>query len=168
MGQLELENTGVIFTTEDSAVVCLVKLKNYANFLTDEHGTLRKSLLEPNVRDYQGKQNPVNIDIRATLAEGSAGHEFWWLNNGVTILAASCSIAGDKLIVESPEVVNGLQTSQEIFTYFRNKPDVSETRSILVRIVTPTDEQTRNKVIKATNSQTPVEPLSLHATEDPF
>jgi hypothetical protein len=154
-----------IFTTEDSAVVCLVKLKNYADFLTDEHGTLRKSLLEPNVRDYQGKQNPVNIDIRATLAEGSSGHEFWWLNNGVTILAASCSIAGDKLIVESPEVVNGLQTSQEIFTYFRNKPSVNETRSILVRIVTPTDEQTRNKVIKATNSQTPVEPLSLHATD---
>jgi hypothetical protein len=123
-----------IFTTEDSAVVCLVKLKNYADFLTDEHGTLRKSLLEPNVRDYQGKQNPVNIDIRATLAEGSSGHEFWWLNNGVTILAASCQIAGDKLIVESPEVVNGLQTSQEIFSYFRNKPNVSETRSILVRI----------------------------------
>jgi hypothetical protein len=152
------------FTTEDGAVVCLVKLKSYADFLTDDHGTLRKSLLEPNVRDYQGKQNPVNVDIRATLAEGSTGHEFWWLNNGVTILAAKCSIAGDKLIVEAPEVVNGLQTSQEIFSYFRGKTAV-DNRSILVRVVTPADEKTRNKVIKATNSQTPVDPLSLHATD---
>jgi len=108
----------------------------------------------------------VNVDIRATLAEGASGHEFWWLNNGVTILAANCSIAGDKLLIDSPEVVNGLQTSQEIFSYFRGKPkDASDKRSILVRIVTPTDEQTRNKVIKATNSQTPVDALSLHATD---
>jgi hypothetical protein len=153
-------------TADDGAVVCLVKLRSYADFLTDEHGTLRKSLLEPNVRDYQGRQNPVNADIRATLAEGASGHEFWWLNNGVTILAANCSIAGDKLMVESPEVVNGLQTSQEIFSYFNGSPkDESDKRCILVRIVTPTDEQTRTKVIKATNSQTSVEPLSLHATD---
>jgi hypothetical protein len=152
------------FTTEEKSVVCLVKLSNYAAFLSDEHGQLRKSILEPNVRDYQGKRNPVNSDIRGTLTN-KEHREFWLFNNGVTILATDCSIAGDKLTVTSPEVVNGLQTSQEIFSYFKDNPEKKDSRSVLIRVIVPEDEKTRNKITKATNFQTPVEPLSLRATD---
>src|SRR6266508_3182250 len=152
------------FTKDDGAVVCLVKLKSYAQFLTDEHGDLRKAVLEPNVRDYQGKRNPVNADIRATLS-ATDSKEFWWLNNGVTILASDCSIAGNKLTLRAPEVVNGLQTSQEIFSHFNDNGEKNDSRNILVRVIVPPDEQTRNKITKATNFQTPVDALSLHATD---
>jgi AIPR protein len=152
------------FSTPDKSVVCLVKLTSYVQFLRDEHGSLRKSLLEPNVRDYQGKRNPVNTDIRTTL-ETASDKEFWWFNNGITILADDCSIAGDKLTITNPEVVNGLQSSQEIFSYFASKPDASDARHVLVRVIVLADEQTRNRVIKATNFQTTVDPLSLRSTE---
>lgn len=152
------------FSAPDKSVVCLVKLNDYAKFLTDENDEIRKDLLEPNVRDYQGKRNPVNADIRNTLAIGT-DKEFWWLNNGVTILAEDCTTAGDKVTILSPEIVNGLQTSQEVFAHFKGK-DVSDPRHILIRIlVLAADEPTRNRVIKATNFQTAVEPLSLRATE---
>ncbi|MGD0421282.1 MAG: AIPR family protein [Xanthobacteraceae bacterium] len=151
------------FSAPDKSVVCLVKLSDYAKFLTDENGEIRKDLLEPNVRDYQGKRNPVNADIRSTLATAS-DKEFWWLNNGVTILAENCTTAGDKLTIKTPEIVNGLQTSQEVFAHFKGK-DIPDSRHILIRILVLADEPTRNRVVKATNFQTAVEPLSLRATE---
>jgi hypothetical protein len=151
-------------STPDKSVVCLANLKDYAAFLKDDHGGLRRSLLEPNVRDYQGKRNTVNQEIRKTLATENGG-EFWWLNNGVTILAADASTSGNKLTVEMPEIVNGLQTSQEIFQHFTDNPTASDSRHVLVRVILPPDEMTRNRVTKATNNQTPVSPLSLRATD---
>jgi hypothetical protein len=43
------------FSTNDGSVVCLVRLDDFKSLLTDDHGKLRTSILEPNVRDYRGK-----------------------------------------------------------------------------------------------------------------
>jgi hypothetical protein len=51
------------FTTNHGSAVCWVRLKSFADFLTDDRGAIRRSILEPNVRDYQGKRNAVNPDI---------------------------------------------------------------------------------------------------------
>ena len=152
-------------SADDGSVVCLVGLKEFAKFLTDDGGRLKTSILEPNVRDYQGQRNQVNSDIRETLTDSSSTEEFWWLNNGVTILATACGLSGNKLKISDPEVVNGLQTSHELFGVFARNPDRTDNRSILVRVVLLTDDRSRNKVIKATNSQTPVDAVSLRATD---
>ena len=162
--QLTLEMTKSITTDDGAAIVCLVQLKSFASFLTDEHGGLRRSILEPNVRDYQGKGNAVNREIRETLGS-SDDREFWWLNNGVTLLATKYSTTGNKLTVEQPQIVNGLQTSQEIFSYFKDRPEKTVSRNLLIRVIIPPDEQTRTKITKATNFQTPVAEVSLHATD---
>ena len=152
------------FTTEDEAVVCLVNLKNFAAFLTDERGDIRRRVLEPNVRAYQGRRNPVNTDIRSTL-ETVDKAEFWWLNNGITLLASKSSLAGNKLSIDNPEIVNGLQTSQEIFAYFKENPGKAESRHVLIRVITPPEDEVRTRITKATNFQTQVNPVSLHATD---
>ena len=152
------------FTADDGSAVCLVKLGSLATLLRDAHGDVRRSMLEPNVRDYQGAKNNVNKAIRQSLADPSAS-EFWWLNNGVTILAAKCSVVGNKIVIEKPEVVNGLQTSYEIFQFFRSQPDKADARNVLVRVIVPPDEQIRSKIIRATNSQTPINEVSLRATD---
>jgi hypothetical protein len=152
------------FTADDGSAVCLVKLGSLAKLLRDEHGDVRRSMLEPNVRDYQGAKNNVNKGIRQSLSEVTAP-EFWWLNNGVTILASKCSVVGNRIVIEKPEVVNGLQTSYEIFQFFKNQPDKADTRNVLVRVIVPPDEQVRSKIIRATNSQTPINEVSLRATD---
>ena len=105
------------FATEDGSTVCLINLKDYAEkLLTNADGGLQTRFLEPNVRDYNGKSNPVNKQIRTTLDDMAANQEdFWWLNNGITILADKCPVNGHKMTITNPEVVNGLQTSHEIF-----------------------------------------------------
>ena len=156
------------FATEDGSTVCLVKLKDYAEkLLTNADGGLQTRFLEPNVRDYNGKSNPVNRQIRATLEEipVSSQEDFWWLNNGITILADGCPVNGHKMTVRNPEVVNGLQTSHEIFEWYNAHKKDKDTRSVLVRVIVPNDEKSRSKIIKATNSQTPVSMLSLMSTD---
>src|SRR5271166_833819 len=146
----------------DGSIVCLARLDRFADLLTDESGSIRQYMLEPNVRDYQGN-NKINRGIRTSLASPDV-REFWWLNNGITILAEEATQGAGALTIRAPEIVNGLQTSHEIFNYFsQNKK--SDDRTVLVRVIIPPDEQTRDKITAATNSQTPVNLLSLHATE---
>jgi hypothetical protein len=158
------------FATEDGSTVCLIKLRDYAEkLLTNADGGLQTRFLEPNVRDYNGKSNPVNKQIRATLEEmpvaSQPQEDFWWLNNGITILADECPVNGHKMKIKNPEVVNGLQTSHEILEWYNAHKKDKDTRNVLVRVIVPTDEKSRSKIIKATNSQTAVSTLSLMSTD---
>ncbi len=143
--------------------ICLVRLSDYRNFISDEKGELRKTIFEANVRDYQGKST-VNSEIEITL-KGGQGEDFWWLNNGVTVLATKATLSGKNLQIENPEIVNGLQTSREIFNYFKDKNPINEERNLLIRVVVPDASESRDRIIKATNSQTPISPASLRATD---
>lgn len=146
--------------------VALVKLSNYYRFITDEKGALKKYIFESNVRDYQGHTN-VNNEIYSTLSEKGA-EDFWWLNNGITILASNITPATQKqLIITDPEIVNGLQTSNEIYRFFTKHQDLLETeaRNILLRIIVPDDESSRDRIILATNNQTLIPLVALRATD---
>lgn len=154
------------FATDDGSAVCLLRLKDYAErLLRKPNGKLQTRFLEPNVRDYNGKSNPVNKQIRATLEDQAPQEDFWWLNNGITILSDGCPVNGHKMTITNPEVVNGLQTSHEIFEWYNAHNEDKDSRNVLLRVIVPKDEKSRSKIIKATNSQTTVSLLSLMSTE---
>lgn len=150
-----------------SDLVALVNIGTYFKFITDETGKIRKRYFESNVRDYQG-HNAVNKSIAETLAS-SNNEDFWWLNNGVTILVSKLDLVTTKEVaIINPEIVNGLQTSREIYNYFQGKPDSinEEKRNILVRIIKPIDEDSRDRIIFATNNQTNIPKYSLRVTDN--
>ncbi|MCL1463584.1 AIPR family protein [Argonema galeatum] len=148
--------------------VVLSSITDYYDFVTDESRKLRKHIFEANVRDYQGNNVEVNKDIQKTLeSDNKLDLDFWWLNNGVTILASKASIVGKTITLDDVEIVNGLQTTHTIFNYLKAKNvEKDERRSILIKIVVTTEPETRDSVIKATNFQTPIPVASLKATED--
>ena len=146
--------------------VTLVNLSDYFNFITNENGEIIKHIFESNVRDYQGHTS-VNKDIQESL-ENPSTEDFWWLNNGVTILASKASLTtGKEIGITDPEIVNGLQTSTEIYKYFCTAIEIlnQEKRNILVRVIVPDSEESRDKIILATNSQTNIPKASLRATD---
>lgn len=151
------------FSTTDTSVVCLARLNKFVEFLTDKEGKMQFWILEPNVRDYQGK-NTVNKQIRETLNDAAWTEDFWWLNNGITILADKCDVAGDWVNITNPQIVNGLQTSHEVFQAVPNLKGNNETRCILVKVIVAPEEKSKNAIIRATNSQTEVSAVSLNAT----
>lgn len=151
-------------STQDGGYIALVPIKNYFDFIVDDEGKLIKHFFDANIRDYQGKVE-VNKAIRETLENTEPKEDFWWLNNGVTITATKATIASKRLQVEDPQIVNGLQTSFEIYHYFKNNKIQKDARNILLRIITPNSEKSRLRIIRATNSQTRIPPSSLRATD---
>ena len=120
-------------------------------------------MFESNVRDYQGRTQ-VNDEIQVSL-ESAATEDFWWLNNGVSILATQASFGGNALTIQEPQIVNGLQTSTEAYKYCKELDNRDDERTILARVMVPTKEASRDRIIKATNSQTSVQVASLRATD---
>lgn len=152
-----------ISTTGAAGFIGLVHLGDFNAFITDDSGGLLRTLFEANVRDYQGL-NEVNQDIQTSLRQRGR-EEFWWLNNGITILATRATLSGKALTLEEPQIVNGLQTSTQLFDYFKSTNTDGDTRSLLVRVVVPEAGESRDKIIKATNNQTRIPVASLRATE---
>lgn len=142
--------------------VALCNIKDYYRFITDENGNLKRFIFDSNVRDYMGL-NHVNADILETLSH-QGNIEFWWLNNGVTILASSAVDVGTALTINDVQVVNGLQTSYSIYEYFKNGGSADD-RKVLIKVISSEIDATRDKIIQATNNQTPVELKSLYATD---
>jgi hypothetical protein len=159
-----LENATSTTFAEAQGYLCLVSLEKYNEFIVDEEGRLRKNIFEANIRDYQGKVE-VNDAIQKTLTSKTF-EDFWWLNNGITVIATQGTIVGKSITLEDPQIVNGLQTSTEIYHYFKDNPRTKDDRSILVRIIVTDNIASRDKIIKATNSQTAIPPASLHATDN--
>lgn len=144
----------------------LVRLADYYEFLSDSRNELRTNLFDWNVRDYQGEVT-VNKGIQSTL-ESDSDEDFWWFNNGVTILCSDANIgAENRFTLSGVQIVNGMQTSYEIFMALKEKTpdDRDRKRSVAVRIIKTQDEDVRDRIIRATNSQTRVPDASLHATE---
>lgn len=77
-----------------------------------------------------------------------------------------------ELTVEDPQVVNGLQTSREIFRYYQEQlklgkePSWFGQWSVLVKVIRVADDVMRDAIIKATNSQNSMNSASLRATDE--
>lgn len=164
--RVNLELADQPISLSENEYISLVKLGTYFKFITDDNLFLRKTFFEANVRDYQG-HNSVNSSIANTL-EGEENEDFWWLNNGVTILSTDIKLITNKsLQVVNPEIVNGLQTSREIYNYFSERSGrISEdNRTILVRVIRPKSEESRDNIIFSTNNQTSIPKSSLRVTD---
>lgn len=154
-------------SVDQGAFVMLVKLSAYAQFVSDEHGNLRRYLFDSNVRDFLGT-TAVNLDIAQSLSDGGAP-DFWWLNNGVTILATSAiplgkTSAGNSLQLHDVQIVNGLQTTQTLHNFVSSGGLVNDD-CVLVKVIISDDTAVRDQIIRATNNQSSVELASLSATD---
>ncbi len=143
---------------DENSFACLVPIAGIMNFLSDSSGNLIRSLFDANVRDFLGTTTDVNEGIYQTL-ETLGEEDFWWFNNGVTLVADAVDPKGKHLALTDPLLVNGLQTCNVIHA-FMSSPDVSEEakkhigeKRILVRIIKPTSDSIRDGIIRATNSQ---------------
>ena len=143
--------------------VVIVRLEDYYKFVSDESGMLRRYLFDSNVRDYLGL-NEVNTDIDNTLKNPGTAN-FWWLNNGVTIIGSGARMSGGKIHIDNVQIVNGLQTTETIFRHFSSGLTISADSNLMIKILTTTDASVRDAIIQATNNQSAIVKHTLHATE---
>ena len=159
---LELPFQDYLTGTGEGYIV-VAKIGDYYRFVCDDKGDLRRYLFDSNVRDYMG-ENKVNEDIAASL-KNEVVSDFWWLNNGITILTTSAVVNGKNMLMQDIQVVNGLQTTETIYRHFKSGATKSADGTLSIKIIVSKDEQLRDQIIRATNNQTAVEQAALHATD---
>ena len=153
------------FGDNNIGYIALVSLKNYYNFIV-ENGNLQKHIFDSNVRDYQNKTT-VNKEIEDTIINDN-NTDFWWLNNGITIIAGKDSTQiGKKLSLKNVQIVNGLQTSYSIYNTLKNikTDEFEDARSLFVKIIICDQKDVIDRIIRATNSQNPIPSGVLRATD---
>jgi hypothetical protein len=140
------------------SIACLVTIESLMAFLSDPNGNIVRALFDANVRDFLGATD-VNDAIAQTL-ESLGDEDFWWFNNGITLVAENVDTKGKILALTDPLLVNGLQTSNVIHAFMSSEKFEQATKDhikgkrVLVRIIIPPSDSIRDTIIRATNSQT--------------
>lgn len=143
----------------------LVKLKDLEKFVSIGNN-IDISLFEGNVRDCYKNSSSINREIKDTLKSEIKINDFWWLNNGITIICDSLSLKNGKLQVDSPQIVNGLQSVVTIFDTLKDGERKNENKKIMIRILVEKDRKNIDTIIKTTNTQNPVDDYLLKSTHE--
>ena len=143
--------------------------------LFKEHGD---ALLERNIRRYLGlRENRVNNAIHNTLSDPNNRENFYFFNNGITIICKNfkhnaLQKENFQVRMEEMQIINGGQTGKTIFQTLKNS-DLSEENYentfVPVRIyelLGREDEKFITDITYATNSQNPVELRDLRSNDD--
>jgi hypothetical protein len=142
-----------------SAYFGLVDISEFMKLLYDEETGGVKNVFEDNIRDYLGiENNEVNRNMQDRLLHEEA-QLFGILNNGVTVVADEIKPVGEKFHLINYQIVNGCQTSNVIFDNYKNLKE--KNISLPIRIIATKDEETKNEIVRATNSQTGLKPEQL-------
>lgn len=132
-----------------NACLSIVYASELIKLISTDDGIIRKSLFNDNVRDFQGL-NPVNLEIENTVRDSP--EKFIVLNNGITIVCDEYKQNNTKLTIYNPQIVNGCQTSHIIYECFKKNLDLSKV-PISVRVISSTDEEIVNDIVRGTNRQ---------------
>lgn len=138
------------------AFLGILPFKEFLKLIQDSNESMY-NIFYDNVRDFQG-DNGVNAKIKSTLSEGKFDL-FCVLNNGVTIVATSLTPAGNKFTLRDYQVVNGCQTSHVL--HQSKATEGMDQVNVPVKVIVTEDEDIKNQITLATNSQTEVKPEQL-------
>lgn len=125
----------------------------YKKLILEESG-VAKAVFEDNIKDYLGPNQGVNESICETILSGDV-NALSKLNNGITVVASTISIPGDIATIEVYQIVNGCQTSNTLIDNMDKAENIDELM-IPIRIIATKDENLKNEITKATNSQTAI------------
>lgn len=130
------------------------------------------ALLEKNIRRYLGK-NSVNTGIINTLIDTHKNQNFFFYNNGVTLICEKMSYNGlqnqDWIVkLDGLQIINGGQTCKTIYQTIEDNPLIDYSKVyVLVRIYEVNDDENIvQDITYATNSQNPVDLRDLKSNDD--
>lgn len=155
------------------AVIGIVSALDLVHLLKDKDNPERieESLFEDNIRIYQGsKKNTVNQAILKTAQDGENNHEFFYLNNGITMTCDKISyspIRHPLVDLKNVQIVNGSQTSHALFEAHASMEDKNALDEvlILVRIYETGKSDIVSRIVLTTNSQTVINSRDLKSND---
>ncbi|TVR57777.1 MAG: abortive phage resistance protein [Candidatus Competibacteraceae bacterium] len=153
-------------------VIGKVQVSEIAELFNRHHD----QLLQRNIRRYLGlNENRVNADIHRTLADPNSRENFYFFNNGITIICKNfrhnaLQGANYQLKLENMQVINGGQTCKTIQQTL-DSPDFFadyQNTYVMVRVYELADDDQGfvTDITYATNSQNPVDLRDLRSNDE--
>lgn len=146
-----------------SGLVCTVSAEEIAR-VVKKH----PSIFDRNLRQYLGRRNPVNGAIYATCTNHDAARQFWFLNNGITVVCSDFALTPDPdaafVSIQGMQIVNGCQTSSALYDAFAAKT-LQKHAKVLVRIFKADTPALTQQLVITTNTQTRITARDLHAND---
>ena len=141
-------------------------------------------LFEENIREYLGNKG-VNARIAKTLDDDYDRDNFFYYNNGITVICDSVSkqtVHDENLnrayIAENPQIVNGCQTVNTIFETLNKYPEDElnekfKNTFVMVKLLVLSKDEENNKVlyqdiVKYNNSQNAISEKNFAANKQLF
>ena len=152
---------GLIGTVRGDAIVRLIANPDFPQEVDD-------TLFEDNIRLYLGEENEINRKI-LTTALSERNTQFWYLNNGITIVCDRMDYqprsANPKVRMVNPQIVNGGQTCHALFEAARSDLTRIYDVKLLLRVIETADRAFTNSIAEATNSQTPIRSRDIRSND---
>lgn len=146
-------------------VICTVPAQEIARLVNnDQHG----SIFDLNIRRFLGTRGGVNSDILRTCSNPEGSYEFWFLNNGITIVCDSLDAVTDPddahIKLKNMQIVNGCQTATTLALAQKNGELAPDVR-VMVRIYETSNTNLVDKIVLTTNSQNQISSRDLRAND---
>lgn len=130
-------------------------------------------LFEENIREYLGGTSGINKGIINTLRDKDQRGNFFYYNNGITIICKSAKADSKEIKIENPQIVNGCQTVNSIYEVLKNDINPYETFGdvyvmVKILILEKKDTQFYKNIVKYTNSQNSINDKNFGASLQPF
>lgn len=131
------------------------------------------SLFEKNIREYLGGTSGINKGIIATLKNKDERRNFFYYNNGITIICDRAKADSKKVEITNPQIVNGCQTVNSISEVLKNEDRIEDNFKdvyVMVKILVLEKKDTDfyRDIVKYTNSQNSINEKVFGATHQPF
>ncbi|MBB3560139.1 hypothetical protein FHX06_001450 [Rhizobium sp. BK512] len=127
----------------------------------------KRHLFDENIRGFLGLDGGYNRQIHQS-ALSEENHLFWYLNNGITIIAKEFThqkVRGSKIHLTDFQIVNGAQTSYSLLEAYKRDPDKVGEVVLLVKIFASSRPDISEQIAIATNSQARIAPRDLKAND---
>ena len=130
-------------------------------------------LFEENIREYLGGTSGINKGIITTLKNPNERDNFFYYNNGITVICDKAKADSKSIAIDNPQIVNGCQTVNSIAEVLKleNNPDDSFSEVyVMVKIIVleKKDKTFYRDIVKYTNSQNSINEKVFGATLQPF
>ncbi|MQY45551.1 abortive phage infection protein, partial [Rhizobiales bacterium RZME27] len=148
-------------------LVANVDAKSYIEMVSTDGFSIKRHLFDENIRGFLGLEGGYNRQIHQS-ALSDENHLFWYLNNGITIIAKDFThqkVRGSKIQLTEFQIVNGAQTSYSLLEAYKRNPEKVSEIILLVKIFASSRPDISEQIAIATNSQARIAPRDLKAND---
>ncbi|NCN27292.1 AIPR family protein [bacterium] len=148
-----------------SAVICTANATEIAKIVcNDTEGVI----FDLNIRRFLGNRGNVNSAIEKSCSTPTSSNEFWFLNNGITIVCDKFDPVTDPdnplIKIENMQIVNGCQTASTLALMHKESKLQGDTK-VLLRIYQTSDNALVESIVKATNNQNKITDRDLRSND---